>query len=67
MVYRNSRAECEELAEELGCLYYHAQVPDQGEWIDGWLANGGLIVITSALGTGVDFPDIIFILHAGMP
>jgi superfamily II DNA helicase RecQ len=34
---------------------------------DRWLEDGGLMVATSALGTGVDFEGIVFILHVGMP
>ncbi|THX31184.1 hypothetical protein D6D11_09937 [Aureobasidium pullulans] len=32
-----------------------------------WMETGGLIVATSALGTGVDFPGIVFILHMDLP
>jgi superfamily II DNA helicase RecQ len=31
------------------------------------METGGLIVATSALGTGVDFPGIVFILHMDLP
>ena len=37
------------------------------ESITGWLEKGGFIVATSALDTGVDYPGIVFVLHAGMP
>ncbi|CAC9887931.1 unnamed protein product, partial [Aureobasidium pullulans] len=36
----------------------------QARRVDG---DGGLIVATSALGTGVDFPGIVFILHMDLP
>jgi len=55
------------LAEELDCAYYHAGLVDRAERLEEWLTEGGLIVATSALGTGVDFPGITFILHVGMP
>ena len=32
-----------------------------------WVRYGGLIVATSALGTGVDFPGIVIILHVDLP
>lgn len=67
VVYCNSKDDCEALAEELGCQYYHADVPNRTERIDRWLKGGGLVIATSALGTGVDFPRIVFILHVGMP
>jgi len=55
------------MAAALGCAYYYAGVPDRAERLTRWLQEGGLIVATSALGTGVDFPGIVFILHVGMP
>ncbi|KAI7371326.1 hypothetical protein KC328_g17564, partial [Hortaea werneckii] len=67
VVYSRSRAACESLAGELGCAYYHAGQVDNQEQLDRWLAQGGLIVATSALGTGVDFPGIEFILHTDVP
>ncbi|KAF1955661.1 hypothetical protein CC80DRAFT_88365 [Byssothecium circinans] len=55
------------MAEALGCAYYHAGVPDRAERLEQWLKDGGLMVATSALGTGVDFPGVVYILHVGMP
>jgi superfamily II DNA helicase RecQ len=31
------------------------------------VSDGGFIVATSALGTGVDYPDIVYVLHVGVP
>ncbi|KAF2820903.1 P-loop containing nucleoside triphosphate hydrolase protein, partial [Ophiobolus disseminans] len=68
VVYCHSKANCEHIAWELSCPYYHADVIDRADTLQQWLASdGGLIVATSALGTGVDFPGIVFILHVGMP
>jgi superfamily II DNA helicase RecQ len=67
VVYCRSKQQCEAIAEELECGYYHAGVVDRVERLEAWLREGGLIVATSALGTGVDFPGIVFILHVGMP
>jgi len=67
VVYCHSKQQCEDIAEALGCGYYHAGVPDRVERLEQWLKNGGLIVATSALGTGVDFPGVVYILHVGMP
>ncbi|KAF1934618.1 P-loop containing nucleoside triphosphate hydrolase protein, partial [Clathrospora elynae] len=67
VVYCHSKAQCEGIAKELGCGYYHAGVVDQADRLKQWLRDGGFIVATSALGTGVDFPGIVFILHVGMP
>ncbi|KAK5162702.1 uncharacterized protein LTR77_011237 [Saxophila tyrrhenica] len=67
VVYSRSRQGCERLAEELECAYYHAGAVDNQERLDRWLEKGGLIVATSALGTGVDFPGVVFVLHTDIP
>ena len=66
-MYCRSKQQCEELAEALGCACYHAGDLERAERLKQWLKDGGLIVATSALGTGVDFPGIVWILHVGMP
>lgn len=67
VVYCRSREETEDLAKEIGCGFVHAKGVENEGSIAGWLEEGGFIVATSALGTGVDYPGIIFVLHAGMP
>lgn len=67
VVYSRSRDQCELLARELKSAYYHAGAVDNEERLEAWLERGGLIVATSALGTGVDFPGIVFTLHADIP
>ncbi|KAL2354249.1 P-loop containing nucleoside triphosphate hydrolase protein [Cryomyces antarcticus] len=67
VVYCRSRAQCEKMAEELGCGHYHAGSMDKEERLQQWLEKGGFMVATSALGTGVDYPGIVFVLHVGMP
>ena len=67
VVYCRSRAQCEEVAEELGCDYYHAAYLDKEADLDQWLKDGGFVAATSALGTGVDYKGITFVLHVGMP
>jgi hypothetical protein len=67
LVYCRSKKLCETLADALNCLHYHADVVDRAERLEAWEAEGGLIVATSALGTGVDYPGIVFVLHVGMP
>jgi superfamily II DNA helicase RecQ len=67
VVYCLSKAQCERIAKELGCAHYHAEVEDRAERLQEWVEQGGLIVATSALGIGVDFPGIVYILHVGMP
>jgi superfamily II DNA helicase RecQ len=67
VVYCLSKAQCERIAEELACAHYHAGVVDRAERLREWVEKGGMIVATSALGTGVDFAGIVYILHVGMP
>lgn len=67
VVYSRSKAQCEDMADTLGCACYHAGMVDRAERLQQWLEQGGLIVATSALGTGVDFAGIVFVLHVGMP
>jgi superfamily II DNA helicase RecQ len=67
VVYSRSRQQCENLAEQLRCAYYHAAAVDNEDRLAAWLAHGGLIVATSALGTGVDFPGVVFVLHVDVP
>jgi superfamily II DNA helicase RecQ len=67
VVYSRSRDQCERLARGLKCAYYHAGAADNEERLKVWLERGGLIVATSALGTGVDSPGIVFTLHVDIP
>ena len=67
VVYSKSRNGCELLARELRCAYYHAGLVDDEERLQKWLSEGGLLVATSALGTGVDFPGIMFTVHVDVP
>lgn len=67
VVYSRSRNQCERLARELKCAYYHAGAADNEEMLGAWLERGGLIIPTSALGTGVDFPGVVFTLHVDAP
>lgn len=67
VIYSRSRDQCERLARKLRCAYYHAGAADNEERLGAWLEYGGLIVATSALGTGVDFPGVVFTLHIDIP
>lgn len=69
VVYCRSKTLCEDMAAALGCAFYHAGVEDEekAEKLERWEREGGLMVATSALGTGVDYPGIVYILHVGMP
>lgn len=67
VIYCRAKAQCEELADALQCACYHAGVHDRAERLEQWIKQGGLIVATSALGTGVDIAGIVLVLHVGMP
>jgi superfamily II DNA helicase RecQ len=67
VVYCRSKAQCETIAEELGCSYYHAATADRAERLEAWIEQEGYIVATSALGTGVNISGIEFILHVDEP
>jgi hypothetical protein len=55
------------LAKALGCGYYHAKAADKEAQLAEWLEKGGFIVATGALGVGLDYLAIVFVLHMGMP
>ena len=65
-MYCLSKVQCKRIAEEVGCAYYYADVEERGERLQEWVEQGGLIVATSALGTGVDYAGIVYVLHVGM-
>ncbi|CAD0056321.1 unnamed protein product [Aureobasidium pullulans] len=67
VIYCRSIDQCKDMAKELGCAYYYGGSIDNEDKLAVWMETGGLIVATSALGTGVDFPGIVFILHIDLP
>jgi len=65
VVYCKSRDQCEEMAQHLRCGFYHAgmDADDRMNRVNRWVSDGGFIVATSALGTGVDYPNIVHVLY----
>ena len=60
----------EELAEQLNCGVYHSKVgttAEKSRIVEDWVALGGLIVATAALGAGVDIPDIRGVVYISLP
>ena len=59
-----------EVAEQIGCTVYYSAV-DTAEGkngrVEAWRREGGVIVITNALGVGLDIPDVRGIIHTGLP
>ncbi|KAI6777521.1 uncharacterized protein J7T54_003695, partial [Emericellopsis cladophorae] len=74
VVYCPTLDAVEELAEALGCPMYvgnRAMMSgdDKDAAIDRWLSPGGspVIVATSALGVGFDYPHVRWVVHVGAP
>lgn len=61
--YCRSRDQAEELAKLLGCGFFHSTSASKEEAIASWMENGGFCAATGALGTGVDFAGIVYIVH----
>lgn len=67
IVYCRSQASCTRLAQALSCPSYHAQQADREEHLHRWRQFGGLIISTSALGSGINIPGVILTVHIGLP
>jgi superfamily II DNA helicase RecQ len=65
--YYRSTAECKELAGKLKCGLFYAGRTNNPEALKKWLAEGGVIVASTALGTGVSYPGVILVVHMGLP
>jgi hypothetical protein len=65
--YCRQRDMAEDLAKLLGCGFFHSTSASKEETIVSWMENGGFCAATGALGTGVDFPGIVYIVHVGVP
>jgi superfamily II DNA helicase RecQ len=68
VVYGNSVAKVKALAEKLGCQAYHHDAVGKASMLEAFMAGQQrIIVATSALGMGVDVPDIRCIIHIDWP
>jgi RecQ family ATP-dependent DNA helicase len=68
VVYGNSVAKVKELAQKLDCHAYHHKAVGKASMLDDFAAGRKrVIVATSALGMGVDIPDIRCIVHIDWP
>ena len=65
--YCRQRDTAEELAKLLGCGFFHSTSVSKEETVTSWMEKGGFCAATGALGTGVDFPGIVYIVHIGVP
>jgi len=68
VIYVRSYAQGERVAEEMDCPFYKATATDKHELLEQWACGrGGWIVATGALGTGIDIPGVVYIIHLGRP
>jgi superfamily II DNA helicase RecQ len=73
VVYYRSKPGCEKLAEKLGCDYYHSGITDKKQRkhvLEQWAGGRGgnrWITATTGLGTGVDIPGIVGVVHMEQP
>ena len=69
IIYVQSLADGETLSNELQLPFYHAHAPEKKSILDQWLVTtkNRVIIATSAMGCGIDIPDIRLVLHAGSP
>ncbi|KAF4474120.1 Bloom syndrome protein-like protein [Colletotrichum fructicola Nara gc5] len=74
VVYSSTIEGVERMAEALGCAAFHSSIDsteDKASRLEAWRrgdgANRGVIVVTNALGLGIDVPDVRLVVHAGMP
>jgi superfamily II DNA helicase RecQ len=65
--YCRSKDQAEELAKQMGIGFYHSASDNKEETIMDWMEKGGFTAATAALGTGVDFPGIVYIVHVCIP
>lgn len=76
IVYCTSHAKCKAMARHLSCHFYHGDSKDSDthfhaqreagfqEWLGG---KTPYIVATAALGTGIDVPGIVHVIHLDAP
>ncbi|OBT44377.1 hypothetical protein VE00_07063 [Pseudogymnoascus sp. WSF 3629] len=56
------------ISKELKCPFYRAKADDKGAVLQQWIGGeGGWIVATGALGTGINIEGIVRIIHIGRP
>lgn len=68
IIYGTVKAHITQLAEQLDCPAFHASQVDK-DGILAWFRRtpGAVITATSALGMGIDIPDIRSVIHIGQP
>jgi superfamily II DNA helicase RecQ len=68
VVYVRSYGAGTSMSDILKCPFYRARSDDKGDVLSTWSSSsGGWIIATGALGTGVDIPNIVYIIHIDRP
>jgi superfamily II DNA helicase RecQ len=73
MIFVRSCADAEEVAEQVGCSYYHRDIGTTEEkearlkgWMDG-TSGSPFLACTTAAGAGVDYPHVRWVVHIEDP
>lgn len=68
IVYTNSKPKADALAKQLGCHAYHADAVGKDSMLADFTSGRKRVVVaTSALGMGVDIPDVRCVVHVDWP
>ncbi|KAL4732842.1 P-loop containing nucleoside triphosphate hydrolase protein, partial [Aspergillus similis] len=68
IVYANIKSQVDAISRELGCEPYHSAVLDRTGVMQRFQSGQTrVIAATSALGMGIDIPDIRCVIHLGRP
>jgi superfamily II DNA helicase RecQ len=68
VVYVRSYTTGDKVSQELDCPFYKATADQKSEVLEEWRqGSGGWIVATGALGTGINIPGIIYVVHIDRP
>ena len=68
VIYVRGYTEGASVAEEMDCPFYRATATGKQELLEQWASGrGGWIVATGALGTGIDIPGVVYVVHLGRP
>ncbi|KAL4777925.1 hypothetical protein BJX76DRAFT_352976 [Aspergillus varians] len=68
IMYTNTKSQAQVLSQELGCKAYYNRTMDYSRVLQQFMDRvTWVIVATSALGMGLDIPNIQCIMHMGQP
>ena len=65
--YCSSRDRTEEVGQILNYPSYYSMVEEKDAAVEKWLQGEGFIAATGALGSGGDYPGIVYIVHIRVP